>query len=372
MKRIVAALIFLLMILTAPVSLFAQQTSESFTGPKITKFVKGPAELPKESGQFWSVYDLSPYLTANAAVKNPEKTILNWILQDTGNDFWHGDPMGVLSFSGGKLYVYHNAKVQQYVSNVLDRFLDEKHKTEVFTIRLILLESPDWRTKAAEWIRPYPVKSTDTQGWILSPENRAKLLEDLSRRIDYIDLNRGQNRIPNGETFGWLYAAPPRNFTADIQIANNSAGYITNAQKIDEGYRIEVTPLLSTDGTQIEFAFRCQTTVVERMLSFNLKIPTIAAPRQQLPAELPQILHAERKEKVSFPKNSVFLLDLGMMPLSLGNTQQQNNGPLIGLARMVSSRSPVYYQLLMIIESVGEQTVEPATENKINTLPSGN
>lgn len=372
MKRIVKFLIFLLMILTGSANLFAQSPSDGFTGPKITQFSKGAVDLPQESGQFWCVYDLSPYLTANSTVKNPEKTILNWILQDTGTDFWHSEPFGAFSFSGGKLYVYHNAKVQQYVSNVLDRFLDVKHKTEVFTIRLILLESPDWRTKAAEWIRPYPVKSSNAQGWILSVENRDKLLEDLSRRIDYIDLNRGQNKIPNGETFGWLYAAPSRNFTADMQIADNSAGYVTNAQKIDEGYRIEVTPLLSTDGTQIEFAFRCQTTVVERMLSFNLKIPTIAAPRQQLPAELPQILHAERKEKVSFPKNNVFLLDLGMLPLSLGNAQQQNNGPLIGLARMVTSRSSVYYQLLMMIESSREQTPEPATENKINTLPSGN
>lgn len=328
--------------------LFAQ--AKPFSGPVHVPFEKGLSALPNKEGQIWISYDISSYTKAYPNVSNPQRTLLNWILLDTGSDFWHQEPFSVLTANRDRMYVYHTPQVQQYISNVLDRFMDPKKKDERFSIRILLVQTPDWRTRAAEWIRPWPVKSKDIQGWLLRKEVRDSFVAELAKRSDFIELNAARNQVPHGETYGWVLAGAPKKYVRDIQIApGQPLGYIADAGSVDEGYRFEVTPLLSTDGGQVEVAFRCQSTVVEKMLSFHLKIPTSNAPRQQLAAELPQILNVERKEKVSFPKDLVFLVDMGMFPLLIENSPNQNS--LMGsLSKMVSGKS-IYYNVLVLIEN---------------------
>ncbi|MDO5579537.1 MAG: hypothetical protein Q4G69_00230 [Planctomycetia bacterium] len=345
-----ARTVFIAILLFLQIPFLFAQANKPFTGPVHLPFEKGLSVLPNKEGQIWISYDISSYTKNYPNVSNPQRTLLNWILLDTGPDFWHQEPFSVLTADRNRLYVYHTPQVQQYVSNVLDRFMDPKKKNEFFSIRILLVQTPDWRTRAAEWIRPWPVKSKDIQGWLLRKEIRNTFVAELAKRSDFLELNTAKNQVPHGETYGWVLAGAPKKFVRDIQIAaDQPIGYIADSGSVDEGYRIEATPLLSTDGTQVEIAFRCQSTVVEKMLSFHLKIPTKNAPRQQLEAELPQILNIERKEKISFPKDLVFLFDLGMIPLLIENPQNQNT--LMGnLSKMVSGKS-IYYNVLVLIEA---------------------
>lgn len=349
MKRILALVFFLL------ACSFAALGQEPFTGPKIASASRAFDSLPTDAGQFWMVYDISPYTSLYPSLPNPEQTLVNWILFDTGESFWHAEPFGVFSADRNTLRVYHTEKVQRYVSNVLDRFLDPDKKNELFTVRIVTVETPDWRTKAAEWIRPYPAKAAGISCWTLDAADYRALSESLSRRSDYTELNASRNVVPNTETFGWVLPAPKRSYVRDIQISPSAPqGYVADSASVDEGYRIEVTPLLSTNGDLIEFFFSCQSTAIEKSLSFPLKVPTAAAPRQQLNAEVPQIASRNIKDKISFPKDKILLLDLGMIPVP-PESRPDTTGLAGSLSKVIGGK-PLWRNVLIFVQSGGTAT----------------
>ena len=337
-----ARILFSLLFLFAAVLASAQ---ESFTGPRTALAERSLAALPSEAGQFWMVYDLTPYTSLYPNLPNPEQAIVSWILQDTGKDFWFKEPFGVISADKNKLYVYHTAAVQQYISNVLDRFMDTEKKNIVFQIQLFLLDTPDWRTKTASMLHPYPVSRQEISGWILAKADVPAFLQAISKRSDYTELNASRSDVPNTELFGWVLPAQERTYVRDIQVAASSPqGYVSDVHKIDEGYRFEATPLVSTNGEQAEILFSCSSTVVGQTLPVPLKIPTASAPRQILNAETPQIAHTELTDKVSFPLDQAFLLDLGMVPMP----EEASADKPLSLSGIVSGRS-IYKNVLVLI-----------------------
>ena len=318
----------------------------NFTGPRVALAEKGLPSLPNDAGQFWMVYDLTPYTGLYPNLPAPEQNILNWILYDTEKDFWFREPFGTLSSTRQKLYVYHTSQVQQYISNVLDRFMDAEKKKIIFRVQIILLDSPDWRTKNAQYIHPYPVNKSEISGWTLNKTEVPLFLQALAKRSDYIELNAARNDVPNTEMFGWNLPAPKRDYIRDIQTAPSAPrGYVTDTHSIDEGYRFEVTPLISTNGEQAEILFSCRSTAIEKMHSFSLKVPTSDAPRQQLEAETPQIVQTEITDKISFPLDQVFLLDLGMVPMPEG----VSDGKSSSISEIVSGKS-IFKNVLVLIQ----------------------
>ena len=207
-----ARILFSLLFLFAAAFAAAQ---ESFNGPRVALASRGLAALPADAGQFWMVYDLTPYTGLYPNLPNPEQTIVAWILQDTGKDFWFKEPFGVITADKNKLYVYHTAAVQQYVSNVLDRFMDAEKKKIVFRIQIFLLDSPDWRTKTASLLHPYPVGREEISGWVLAKSDVAAFLQTISKRPDYTELNASRSDVPNTELFGWVLPAQQRTYVRD-------------------------------------------------------------------------------------------------------------------------------------------------------------
>lgn len=337
--------------------------NSAFSGPKIATAKRGLSSLPSDAGQFWMDYDLTPYTNLYPSLEAPQQTILDWILFDTQESFWHGEPFGVLSATRGHLYVYHCEKVQRYVANVLDRFLDETKRNELVSVRIILVETPDWRTKAEEYLRPYPVKQKGISGWTIDPANYQSVAAALAKRSDFLELNSSRNLIPNAETFGWVLPSPARNYVRDIQLsAGSPQGYVTDTTAVDEGYRIEITPLLSTNGDLVEFLFTCRAAAVEKMLTVPLKVPTSSSPRQQLDAAVPQIAARELKDKISFPKSQVFLLDLGMIPIQPGENVS-SGGLTASLSKTFGGKS-VYRNVLLFLRSAGSSDTAGATQNE--------
>ena len=319
---------------------------DNFTGPQTALAERGLAALPADAGQFWMVYDLTPYTSLYPNLPAPEQTILGWILQDTGKDFWFKEPFGVISASREKLYVYHTAQVQQYVSNVLDRFLDAEKKKTVFHIQIFLVDTPDWRTRTAPLLRPAPVARNDISGWVLNKADVQTFQQTLSKRSDYTELNATRSDVPNAELFGWVLPASERTYVRDIQVAASSPqGYVSDIHKVDEGYRFEATPLVSTDGTKAEILFSCSSTVMEKTLSVPLKIPTSSAPRQQLNAETPQIIRSDISDRISFSLDEAFLLDLGMIPMP----DEASAAQAPSLSSIVAGK-PIFKNVLILIQ----------------------
>lgn len=334
----------LLLFLIVPIS-FAQ---EPFEGPKYTTAQQGASSLPAEAGQIFVDYDLTPYTSQYPNLPHPERTIIRWIMADTGESFWFEEPFGFLSADSAHLRVYHTVKVQQYVSNVLDRFIDPEKKKQQFTVKIVMVDSPDWRTKGADWIRPYPAKAEGISCWTLDNTGYISLTQFLSRRSGFKELNQARDIVPNAETFGWVFPASKREYSRDIQVAaSNPNGYVTDRTSIDEGYRIEVTPLLSTNGDLIEFMILCNSTVIEKMHTFPLRIPTSQSPRQQLNGETPQIAAREVKEKISFPRDRILLIDLGLVPIP-EPTKEDGSGFGDSISKIISGKS-IWRNLLVFV-----------------------
>ncbi|MDO5309095.1 MAG: hypothetical protein Q4G03_06330 [Planctomycetia bacterium] len=331
-------------------------TEEGFVGPRTTRYSLELTKLPDSQGQFWVVYDIAPYCERFPNVSEPQRSILDWILLDSGEEFWHKDPFCVLSATRERLYVYHTEKVQQYVANIVDRFLDVDKRATSFAIKVVVLQSPEWRMRVSQYLSTTHTtvvgNGADVQSWLLDQGDMAKVQSDLQRRSDYVLLNSVNNVVPNGETFGWAAAAPRRAYTRDYLLDSSvAAGYVSDVASVDQGFRIETTPLLSTTGEVLETSFRYRCTVVEKWRALAMRVPTPAAPRQQLNVEKPSIVSCDFRGKISIPQGKCAIIDLGMVPMVLPKKETESNGIMDSVTNLTAKKG-VYYDVLILIEPV--------------------
>ena len=150
----------------------------------ITLLAGGPlaAQIPSDVGQVWKTYDLQPFVTA--AGPDSEKHVVDWILQETGYPTWHGRSPASLSAGDGKLSCFHTPDVQALVSDIVTRFVEEAERPHRFTVRVLGLDGPAWRTEARPSLQPIPTATPGVQAWILPRENAAAVVARLRSRSD--------------------------------------------------------------------------------------------------------------------------------------------------------------------------------------------
>ena len=328
--------------------------SGGFQGPKTTRYSLELAKLPNSEDQFWVVYDIAPYTERFPNLTSPQDSIVDWILFDSGDDFWRREPFSVLNASRDRLYVYHSDKVQRYVSNIVDRFIDPSKRSSSFRIQVVAFHSPDWRARVSQYLSPLKTTTVgnglDVQSWLVDRSNFEKTMSELERRSDYTLINSVKNIVPNGEAFGWAAASPRKEYNRDYRIDSNSvAGYSTDTASVDEGFRIETTPLLSTTGETLEIMFRYRSTVVDRTKTFGLRVPTPAAPRQQLNVEKPMIISCDFRGKVAFERSHCAIIDLGMTPFTLPKKNGASETGLVETMSNLVAPKTVFYDVLLII-----------------------
>ena len=326
--------------------------SVSFEGPRTTNYSL-EFELPKSDGQFWAMYDVAPYSERFPNLASPQNAIVDWIMFDAGDDFWRREPFSAFSSSRNRLYVYHNATVQRYVSNVVDRFLDPTRRNVSFSIRVVAVKTPDWRSRVASRLtplRPTVVgNGVDPQGWLVEKPELEKVFAEIKRRSDFILLNSARGVVPNAETFGVASVAPKRELTRDVRLDSSApAGFVSDVAAVDEGFRFEATPLLSTNGETVETLVRYRATVVEKTATFGMRVPTSTAPRQRLEVERPSIVSCDVRMKLAFPRTKGAILDLGAVPMILPKTAEAG-GIVENVSRFVAPQS-AFYNVVVFLE----------------------
>ena len=155
------------------------------TAPRasIAKVTSGTGTLPNDGGQIWREYDITPYTLRVTSTNRPEQAIVDWILRETGYDAWHSDPLGILCANGRTLRVYHTPQMQEAVSEIVDRFVNNQTEAQAFGVRLITIGSPNWRAKMQQVLRPVPVQSQGVQAWLLSKEDAAMMTSELPKAL---------------------------------------------------------------------------------------------------------------------------------------------------------------------------------------------
>jgi hypothetical protein len=316
---------------------------------QIAKVKAGTGNLPADAGQVWREYDISPYTLRVTSTNRPEQAVIDWVLRETGYEAWHSDPVGLLSADHRSLKVYHTPEMHEIVSEIVDRFVNSEAESQAFGLRVITVESPNWRSVAHRMMMAVPVQTQGVQAWLLEKENASLLLAELRKRNDFREHSSPHLLVNNGQS-AVVSATRPLSYIRDVVVRPGTwPGFETESAVIDEGFSIELSPLLSIDGGTIDAILKCNIDQVERLQSVNLDVPTTVSPRQRTKIEVPQVSHCRLHERFHWPINQVLLVSLGVVATP---TPVDRNPNLVQMA-LAMPPSPPRADLLVLVEHKG-------------------
>lgn len=300
----------------APVSNGLQRVSPA---PEATRarVTKGSGKLPNSAGQVWREYDIRPYTGRVAgATTQPQQAVVDWILRETGYEAWHSETFGILNANRETLTVYHTPAMQAIVADIVDRFVNTRASDRAFSMRIVTVRNPDWRTKAFSLMTPISVQSPGLQAWIMPKENYALLVSNLSKRSDIREYNAANQAVPNGQGTVFSTMRPRAYVKGVVPTQNVWPGYQPEMGQLEEGASLEFNPLLSLDLSSAEAVVKIRLNQVEKMRQVTLDLPSPATQRgqaQRLQIEVPQMTMANLHERFRWPADQVLLLSMGMV-----------------------------------------------------------
>lgn len=287
---------------------------------------KGSGTLPNDRGQVWREYDLTPYTARVGGQTRPEQTIIDWIIRETGPDVWFSEPLGILSADSRTLRCYHTPEMQEVVRTVVERFVDSDAEQHVVGLRLVMIGGTNWRARALSLMTPVDIQSEGVEAWLMTKENAAVMFNELRRRTDFRELQVPNFAVQNGmnQVFG---RTRPRNYVRSVRLRPDMyPGYEVINGKLEEGFQLQVSPLLSADARVCDVAVKCHIDQVEKMVPLSIDVPA-AGGVQSVQIQTPQVVSWRLKERFRWPSDQVLLLSCGIVV----NPEPQQQ-PALGIA----------------------------------------
>jgi hypothetical protein len=310
----------------------------------------GKDMLPNDQGQIWQQYDISVYTSRVKGTENPEQAIIEWILRETGTEVWFKPPLGLLSVNATTLSVYHTPEMQQVVADVVGRFVNGTQDPHVLGLRVLAVDSPNWRSMFLDRLRPITVQSPGIDAWLLSKEDAALLLAELRRRADFREHSAPNLVFFNGQSQSIINLRPRvyvRSYHTRMQ-DNVWMGYDIERGQIQEGFTLQVSPLLSQDERTIDVVLKCSVDQVEKLVSVGIDLPGLNGQVQRAEIQVPQLVSWRLHERFRWPTSQVLLLSCGVIA-SPGPDRQTTLGIPNPFARG-GSRADA----LLFVESLGK------------------
>jgi hypothetical protein len=329
--------------------------TSSTTSSAVPSYAGAPS-LPNDAGQVWKEYDISAYAARVTNTRQPQQAIIDWILRDTGYEAWHSDPLGILTANNRTVKVYHTPAMQAKIADIVDRFVNAEAAAYPFTLRVVTVDSPSWRTKAQSILRPVPVQTPGVCAWVMPREDAAILLADLRRRTDYREHSSPYLMVNNGQSTV-VPAMRSRAYLRDVVVRPDlPAGYEFQQGQVDEGFSLDFSPLLTADRRLIDATIKCEIDQVEKMLPVFLETPATTGPRNRVKVEVPQMTHYRFHERYRWPVDQVLLVGMGMVALPM----PVDGKPLVPGVALPIGTTPARADLLVFVESRGQTPVSRA------------
>lgn len=327
-------------------------TPVSNTRTSIAKVTNGNGTLPNDHGQVWREYDISPYTLRVTSTNRPEQAIVDWILRETGYEAWHSEPLGILGADHRTLRVYHTPEMQAVVGQMVDRFVNGAAETHAFGLRVVGISSPSWRAKAQRILHPVPVQSQGIQAWLLAKEDASLLLADIRKRSDFREYNTPHLLVTNGLA-AVVSTMHPHNYTSGVTLHPEQAhpGFEPQVSQFEEGFSLELDPLLSLDGKSIDAMIKCHIDQLERLVPVTVDVPTVLAPRQHTEIEVPQWSSYRVHERFHWPVDQVLLLSMGVVAAPATPTSDSSSSFMFS--------TPARTELLVFVASKGAGGTPP-------------
>jgi len=327
----------------------------------ITLVTRGSGTLPNDHGQIWSEYDIRPYTSRVKTTEQPERAIVDWILRETGTEVWFSEPLGILSATPDKLYVYHTKEMHRLIRDVVDRFLVEyvegrEAESYAFSLRLVTVTSPNWRTAAMPLLQPVDVKAAGVDAWLVSKENAAVLIGQLQKRTDYREHNSPNVLLANGQSHV-ISRTTPRNYVRTVRVRRDVwPGHELDMGQIQEGYSLQISPLMSLDGNTIDAAIRCHIDQVEKLVSVPVDIPSLAGGAQRVQIQVPQVVSWRLHERFRWPAGQVLLLSCGVVASPTSERTGPLGLPIPSVPGIPLANSPGRADALLFVECKGKES----------------
>ncbi len=275
--------------------------------------VTAGGQLPRTAGQEHRVYDLRPYTGYLTKHDRPEQAVLDWILRETGSDVWFTEPFGFMNADRDTLSVYHTNEMHQVIAGVVDRFVAGEKDPQMLHLRVMTVGNPNWRSRAHMMMQHVNVDSPGVQAWLLSKENAALVLNMLRQRTDTRQVHDVTLVTHNGQTEK-LASTRGRNYVRNIR--PSPAGwppYEPETGEIQEGYRLSISPLLSTDGRVIDCVIKAEIDQVDQLNPVDLELPLPNNQTHRARIDVPQVVSWRLHERFRWPADTVLLLSCGVV-----------------------------------------------------------
>ena len=281
--------------------------------PGVTRVTKTMDKLPNSAGQIWREYDISPYTARIKNSEDPQKAITEWILRETGTEMWFHQPLGILNADKNRIYVYHTPEIHKIVKSIVDRFVRTRGQVQNIDLNLVTVEKPNWRSQSYTMLQPIEVKSAGVEAWMISKENAAILLSQLSRRSDFKQHSGGRLTNHDGQSFT-LEKTTPVQFVRNLKwVPNQVPNYQPLMTSLDEGYRLSLSCLSAMDNSTIEAVIKCDVDQVEKLNTVKVNLPGTSGTTQQMNLQIPQVVSWRLHERFRWPNDQVLLLSCGVV-----------------------------------------------------------
>ncbi len=277
-----------------------------------------PPRLPTDGGQYYEEYDISPYTKELKNIDRPQQAIIDWVLKETGTDPWFTEPFGFISADRNKLRVYHGQSMHQMVRAVHEKFVNGTTVPQLYGVRLIAIANPNWRTRAHPLVRPVQAQSPGVSAYLVSKENAAMLLAMLRGRTDFKELSAVDVIVHNGQNQS-IEQLRGRNYINDFKpIEGSWPPYLPVTGEIKEGYRVQISPLLSVDKRSVDLVIKCDIDQVERLANVGLELPLSNGQIYPAQINVPQVSSWRFHERFRWPSDQVLLLSCGVVAAPQG------------------------------------------------------
>ncbi len=352
------------------------------SNPKLSPTRAGNVSLPTSAGQYWMEYDIRPYTQALKSVDRPQQAIIDWILRDTGFDVWFNEPTGILTADRSTLRVYHNDGMHQIVKQVYERFVNGTIDPQVYSLRIITVANPNWRQRALSWMRSVEVESPGVHGWLLNKESSAMLMAMLRSRSDMKETPLPELSMINGQSHS-VDQLRSKNYVREYARQEQPyVAYVPVSDDIQEGFRLQFSPLLSTDLKSLDIYLKCSIDQVEKLNNVSIELPTAAGGLQSVQIDIPQLVSWRLQERFRWPTDQVLVLSCGVIaaPTSTADNtllgSVNRSGGLLGLGKLLPSTTGPRVDALLMVEYKGNAaTYLPANvgtpAGPIATNPNG-
>lgn len=328
------------------------------SSPELTRVTSTTKSLPNNAGQIWREYDISPYTTQIRNSANPQQAVLDWVLRETGTEMWFNQPLGILSANRNQLRVYHTPEIHAVIKPIVDRFVRTQGQLQNIDVNLVTVGKPNWRSQAYSMMQSIDVNSPGVEAWLISKENAALLLNQLSRRGDFRQHSGGRLTNHDGQPLV-LENYKPVQFIRKLKWApEQAAGFQPEMTTMNEGYRLEISCLTSLDNRSIEAMIKCCVDQVEKLDNVSVNVPGVGvdpvtgvpSTQQSMNLQIPQLVSWRLHERFRWPDDHVLLLGCGVVASPDPQAATGRSFPLLG-------QRPRRAEALLFIDYRG-----PATE----------